>query len=136
MYDSARPTFNAIKDFSSEEWSQNASRLNESYAAVFDGSYFRIRQLQIGYTIPSRIVRKIFMQNARVFVSLDDWFTFSKYPGGDPETATGGSKLTSITSPTGSTVNTVSTYGDKALGMDYGSYPMAKKLIFGLSIKF
>ena len=136
MYDSARPTFNAIKDFSSEEWSQNASRMNQSYAAVFDGSYFRIRQLQLGYTIPSRITRKIFIQNARVFVSLDDWFTFSKYPGGDPETATGGSKLTSITSPTGSTVNTVSTYGDKAIGMDYGSYPMAKKLIFGLSIRF
>lgn len=136
MYDSGRLTSNSIKDFNSEEWSQNASRLKESYAAIFDGSYFRIRQLQIGYTIPSRIVRKIFMQNARVFVSLDDWFTFSKYPGGDPETATGGSKLTSITSPTGSTVNTVSTYGDKAIGIDYGSYPMSKKVVFGLSIRF
>ena len=136
MYDPSRLTSNSIKDFNSEEWSQNASRLNESYAAVFDGSYFRIRQLQLGYTIPSRIVRKIFMQNARVFVSLDDWFTFSKYPGGDPETATAGSKLTFTTTPMGSEINTVDTYGDKALGIDYGSYPMSKKLIFGLSIRF
>ena len=136
MYDPSKVTFNAIKDFSAKEWTpQNASVMNQSAAVVFNGSYFRIRQLQLGYTIPSNITRKIFMQNARVFVSLDDWFTFSKYPGGDPETATTGSGLTNRI------VSNVDyrpsiTGSDMAIGMDHGSYPMSKKVVFGLSIRF
>ena len=129
----ATGTSNLIKDFTTEEWWHNGVNMSQSSAAVFDGSYFRIRQLQLGYTIPSTIVRKIFMQNARVFVSLDDWFTFSSYPGGDPETATLGSRLTRLNSDI--TKNAIAG-SDKAIGIDYGSYPMSKKLIFGLSIKF
>jgi hypothetical protein len=90
--------------------------------------------LQLGYTIPERLTEKIFIRNARVFVSLDDWFTFSSYPGGDPETATTGSRLAS---PGWTTADSISMEGtDMALGMDYGSYPMSKKMVFGLSVRF
>jgi TonB-dependent SusC/RagA subfamily outer membrane receptor len=136
MYDPSKVTFNAIKDFSAKEWTpQNASVMNQSDAVVFNGSYFRIRQLQLGYTIPSNITRKIFMQNARVFVSLDDWFTFSKYPGGDPETATTGSGLTNRIASNVDYRPSI-TGSDMAIGMDHGSYPMSKKVVFGLSIRF
>jgi hypothetical protein len=136
MYDPSKVTFNAIKDFSAKEWTpQNASVMNQSAAVVFNGSYFRIRQLQLGYTIPSNITRKIFMQNARVFVSLDDWFTFSKYPGGDPETATTGSGLTNRIASNVDYRPSI-TGSDMAIGMDHGSYPMSKKVVFGLSIRF
>ena len=132
---------NLIRDFATkewtqkvQEWSENGVYYTESGASVFNGSYFRIRQLQLGYTIPERITESIFIRNARVFVSLDDWFTFSSYPGGDPETATTGSRLAS---PGWRRLDSISMEGtDMALGMDYGSYPMSKKLIFGLSIRF
>lgn len=137
----AMGTSNLIRDFATKEWIQKAQEwrengvnYSESGASVFDGSYFRIRQLQLGYTIPERITESIFIRNARVFVSLDNWFTFSSYPGGDPETATTGSRLAS---PGWRRVDTISMEGtDMALGMDYGSYPMSKKMVFGLSVRF
>lgn len=110
----------------------------QSDMMVYDGSYFRIRQIQLGYTLPKRLTEKVFMQNARVFVSLDDFFTFSSYPGGDPETATSGSRLMGLWSKSNSDVVTsLDDYGtDKKLGQDYGSYPISKKLLFGISIRF
>jgi TonB-dependent SusC/RagA subfamily outer membrane receptor len=141
IYASGMGTSNLIRDYATEEWVQkvqewwqNGVYYTESGASVFDGSYFRIRQLQLGYTIPERLTEKIFIRNARVFVSLDDWFTFSSYPGGDPETATTGSRLAS---PGWTTADSISMEGtDLALGMDYGSYPMSKKMVFGLSVRF
>lgn len=87
-----------------------------SSAAMFDGSFFKIKQIQLGYTLPSEWTSKIMIQNARLFVSLDDYFTISKYPGTDPETAT--------------------TSSASGMGLDLGSYPTTKKIVFGVSVKF
>lgn len=142
IYDPDMRTSNLIRDYATEEWRlksqewrQNGLYLTDSGAAVFDGSYFRIRQLQLGYTIPKRISEKIFIRNARVFLSLDDWFTFCNYPGGDPETATTGSRLSYTTYVRLYDKWTI-VGSDKAIGIDYGSFPMSKKLIFGLSVRF
>ena len=53
---------------------------------MFNGSYFKIKQLQLGYTLPKRLTQKVAIKDLRFFVSLDDFFTFSNYPGMDPET--------------------------------------------------
>ena len=94
----------------------NASYANflESSAYVFDGSYFKIKQLQLGYTLPKKFLEKIAINSLRLYVSLDDWFVFTKYPGFDPEVS-------------------VSSSG---LGIDYGQYPTIKKTVFGLNISF
>jgi hypothetical protein len=89
-----------------------------SSAAMFNGAYFKIKQVQLGYTIPAAITRKVLINNLRCYVSLDDYFTFSKYPGADPETAT------------------ASNNGASSNGYDNGTYPQAKKVIFGLNITF
>jgi hypothetical protein len=82
------------------------------------------------------MARKIFMQNVRLYVSFDDWFTFSSYPGGDPETATLGSSLGTPWERDISD-NKSQYYGsDNMLGFDYGSYPVSKKILFGISIVF
>ena len=86
----------------------------QSSASVFDGSYFKIKQIQLGYSIPKSLLEKVMLSNARVYVSLEDFFTFTKYPGFDPEIAGTGN----------------------ALGVDFGSYPTAKKVVFGLNITF
>ena len=84
---------------------------------VYDASFFKIKQIQLGYTLPRRIVKKIAMSSLRAYVSLDDWFTFTKYPGLDPETSHAGSSAS-------------------GLGVDYGSYPISKKLVFGVNVSF
>lgn len=86
----------------------------QSSASVFDGSYFKIKQIQLGYSIPRKLLEKIMLSNARVYVSLEDFFTFTEYPGFDPEIAGTGN----------------------ALGVDMGAYPTAKKVVFGLNITF
>lgn len=88
-------------------------RVSDAY--VFNGSYFKIRQIQLGYTIPKQIAKKLFVENLRAYVSLDDWFTFTKYPGLDPE---------------------VSATATSGMGVDYGNYPTTRKTVFGLSVTF
>ena len=87
-----------------------------STANLFKGNYFRIKQMQFGYTIPSRITKKVAISNLRFYVSLDDYFTFTKYPGLDPETA-------SMNNSTGA-------------GLDFGSYPTMQKILLGVNITF
>ena len=87
-----------------------------SSACVFDGSFFKIKQIQLGYTLPRTITQKAYISDLRFFVSLDDYFTFTKYPGADPETAS----LNASTSR----------------GVDSGSYPTTKKVVFGVNLTF
>ncbi len=82
---------------------------------IFNGAYTRIRQLQLGYSLPENLMKKAGIRKARIYVSLDDFFTFTKYPGVDPE---GGSN------------------GQNSIGIDRGGYPMPRKAIVGLSFNF
>ena len=87
-----------------------------SSANVFKGDYFRIKQMQLGYTLPKNLTRKAAINDLRFYVSLDDFFTFTKYPGLDPETA--------------------STNSTSGAGLDWGSYPTMQKVILGVNITF
>ena len=84
---------------------------------MFDASFFKIKQIQLGYSLPKNIVSKIKMGDLRIYVSLDDWITFTKYPGLDPEVGLYGSAT-------------------NGLAVDTGSYPISKKLVFGLNVSF
>ena len=87
-----------------------------SSAVVFPGDFFKIKQIQLGYTLPKQWTRRILIDDLRFFASMDDWFVFTKYPGFDPETASTGSST--------------------GMGLDKGSYPNAKKLLFGVNVSF
>lgn len=52
---------------------------------LFDSSYLRVKNLRIGYTLPSELVGKIGMKEAQVYFSGDNLITFTKFPGTDPE---------------------------------------------------
>ncbi|GAB4092585.1 SusC/RagA family TonB-linked outer membrane protein [Flaviaesturariibacter terrae] len=82
---------------------------------VFDGSFMRIRQLQLGYNFAPTVLRHAGMTNARIYVSLDDFFTFTKYPGVDPE---------------------VGNNGGNSIGIDRGGYPIPRKATVGVNISF
>ena len=83
---------------------------------VFKGDYFRFKQIQLGFTVPKKFSRKYQIDNLRIFASLDDYITLTKYPGFDPEA---------------SSINT-----DNGLGLDYGNTPISRKIIFGLNLSF
>ena len=83
---------------------------------LFKGDFFRIKQMQFGYTLPSRLTKKVAVSNLRFYVSLDDMFTFTKYPGLDPETA-------SVSNSSG-------------VGVDWGSYPTMEKVVMGINLTF
>jgi hypothetical protein len=87
-----------------------------SSATIFKGDYFKIKQIQFGYTLPRKWLAKAGMNAVRAYVSLDDWFLFTQYPGFDPEAATTGSST--------------------GRGLDKGNYPNAKKLMFGVNLSF
>jgi len=87
-----------------------------SSANVFSGSYFKFKQIQLGYTIPSQYTKKLLISNLRLSVSLDDYFTITSYPGADPETS--------------------SFDNGASRGWDNGNYPTSKKIVFGLNVTF
>ena len=87
-----------------------------SSANIFSGSYFKFKQIQLGYTIPSKITKKFLVSNLRLSVSLDDYFTITSYPGADPETS--------------------SFDNGASRGWDNGNYPTSKKIVFGLNVTF
>lgn len=74
------------------------------------GSYLRIKTVQIGYTLPKNVVRKIGMQQLRLYVSSNNLFTFTKYQGFDPE------------------------IGGASYGIDRGFYPQARSFMIGVNV--
>ena len=83
---------------------------------MFNGAFFKLKQVQLGYTFPRALTQRVKINDLRIFVSLDDYFTFTKYPGADPETA--------------------SLNNSTARGVDSGSYPTMKKAVFGVNLTF
>ncbi len=120
---------NQLKEFIADAWTspsstgykhpkpQNSNTILASVDRLYDASFFKIKQIQLGYTLPRRICNYAKLSTVRAYVSFDDWFTFTKYPGIDPELS-GFSRSSS------------------GLAVDSGSYPISKKLVFGLNIAF
>ena len=122
----SRPITNKPLHFFTERWQNpgdvatypGASSVIGSYQTdlmVEDGSFMRIKQIQFGYTLPEHIVKRIRAKNLRIYVSFDDYFTFTKYKGLDPE---------------------VGNFSFNSIGVDRGFFPTAAKAIFGLSLDF
>ena len=81
---------------------------------VYDGSYLRLKNIQLGYTLPAALTQKVFISSLRFYVAAENLFTFTKYHGFDPEISSGGTSL----------------------GIDYGVYPQARVWTFGASLSF
>ena len=92
----------------------NYAQFLTSSGVVMDATYMKIKQIQLGYNFPQTLLRKIFIDQFRIYASMDDWFTFTKYPGFDPEIIGQGASM----------------------GVDKGNYPTSKKVVFGVNITF
>ena len=83
---------------------------------IEDGSYLRLKNVTIGYTFPSKLVKKWKIDKARVYVAAQNLWTCTGYSGYDPEVSVRNSALTP--------------------GLDYSSYPRAYSVSFGVSLGF
>ncbi|MFA6084080.1 SusC/RagA family TonB-linked outer membrane protein [Mucilaginibacter sp.] len=95
---------------------------------VENGSYLRLRNVTLGYTLPAALSKKISVTKVRLYVAAQNLFTITKYTGLDPEIgqATG-------TDPNN---NNSSASGPTASGVDVGTYPTSKFFTLGLNVTF
>ncbi len=95
------------------------SRLNREMSEWFieNGSYVRLKNLQLGYTLPSSITDKLKINNLRVYVAFQNLFTITGYSGLDPE----------IGELNGNPIYK---------GVDMGYYPQARTFMLGINMKF
>ncbi len=89
---------------------------------VEDGSYVRLRSLQIGYNVPPGLVRWIPV--ARIYIQAENLFTLTGYSGLDPAL------------PTWSTFGAAGDQRDQFRGVDEGSYPTNRTFTIGISTNF
>ncbi|MGV8963334.1 MAG: SusC/RagA family TonB-linked outer membrane protein [Candidatus Saccharimonadaceae bacterium] len=87
--------------------------VNSSYF-IEDGSFFRIRNMQLGYTFEAEVLQKIYLKSLRLYANVQNLKTWSKNTGYTPEI--GGSAL--------------------SFGIDGGTYPMPMIYTFGLNLTF
>lgn len=83
---------------------------------VEDGSFLRLKNLSLGYTLPSKITKKFFVQKLRVYFSAQNLVTWSNYSGYDPEVSTKNTALTP--------------------GYDWSAYPRSRVYNFGINVVF
>lgn len=82
---------------------------------VEDGSYVRVKNLQIGYSLPQEMIERIGIGRLRVYLSANNLFTLTGYSGYDPDFSSGGAL---------------------GAGIDYGFYPQARTIMTGINLNF
>ncbi|MCH4551686.1 SusC/RagA family TonB-linked outer membrane protein [Aestuariibaculum lutulentum] len=92
-----------VRDFGSSYW-------------VEDGSFVRIQNIRLGYSLPQKLVEKMKLTNVKLYVNMENVYVFSDYSGFDPEGSTYQSGL--------------------MVGFDYGAYPNPFTSTFGINVNF
>jgi TonB-linked SusC/RagA family outer membrane protein len=95
---------------------RSATGMNSSISTwhIEDGSYMRIREITFGYTFPKSLLHGFGVSSVRIYGSAFNPFTFTEYSGFNPEVSTNSSPIMQ--------------------GVDYGTYPLSKNVVFGINI--
>lgn len=90
-------------------------RVSDAY--IEDGSYIRLQNISFSYTFPKAWMKKLYIQNLKLYCNLQNLHTWTKYKGYDPEVG--------------------SLWGNTLMnGIDYGRYPSPRIYTFGLNVTF
>ena len=98
-------------------WGDPNQNCRVSDRFVEDGSYFKLKNVNLSYTLPRPLTRKALMDRVTVYISGDNLVTFTNYRGYDPEVNIGGGS-------------------SSAMGIDQGVFPHARTYILGATIVF
>jgi len=83
---------------------------------IEDASFLRVRNLSLSYNFDRSVAEKLHLSGLRVYATIQNLYTFTKYKGYDPEISTEGEGMTR--------------------GADYGGYPAARSFMFGVNVNF
>jgi len=112
--DGSRPDAKTpIQDVSSGNGFSTHKQLNSYY--VENASYFRLRNLQLGYNLPSSITSKVKLSRVRIYLQATNLFTITKYTGLNPD---------------------IIGNDDRASGVDAGAFPTVKQYLIGANVNF
>lgn len=102
--------------FAANDRGINENARGNSDRWIEDGSFLRLRNVELGYSLPSKLISKANISNARLYVSAQNLFTITKYSGLDPDVVGANANLEP--------------------GVDNGNYPSSRIISFGLSVGF
>lgn len=94
-------------------WTNANDNYRVSDLYIKNGSYLRLKNIQLGYTLPHSLTSKAFISNLRFYLAAENLLTFTKYKGFDPEISY-----------------------DASAGIDRGIYPQARTFTVGLNLNF
>lgn len=118
-YDNHWTESNHSDTYPRASWSAKSNNARVSTRFLEDGSYLRLKNLQIGYTIPSDKLKHI--ERLRFYIASTNLFTLTKYSGFDPEMTVSANSESE---------------GDRANGIDWGTYPTCRTFTFGVNLTF
>jgi TonB-linked SusC/RagA family outer membrane protein len=105
-------------------WLGSTNNKTPSSRFLEDGSYLRLKNIQLGYTIPEKVVSKAHIKSLRIYFTGQNLWTLTNFTGLDPEMTTSDN------------LNSETYRGDVAAGIDWGTYPSAKSYIVGVNLNF
>ena len=103
----------------------NTDNIRNSSRFVEDGSYLRVKSISLAYNISPALLKKIGINKLSIYATGQNLLTFTDYSGFDPEVNAFGLN-------SNGTINSIGT----EVGVDYGTYPQSKAVIFGLNVQF
>jgi len=101
-------------------WTDGANNKMPSSRFLESGSYLRLKNVQLGYTLGENALKALKVSSVRLYVSAQNLLTFTKYTGLDPEQYG----------------NSNNGGGPTAVGIDWGTYPSARTITFGVNANF
>jgi TonB-linked SusC/RagA family outer membrane protein len=110
-----------IPRYTRDDPNDNKRRASDRW--LENGAFFRLKTLEIGYTLPAQLLSKASLKNTRIFFAADNLFTATKYKGYTPDLG-----VNSDDNGGGSSMMTA--------GTDYGRFPLARTVMFGLQASF
>ena len=103
-------------------WLGSTNNKTPSSRFLEDGSYVRLKNVQIGYSFSQGTMSRWRMKGLRIYVTGENLLTFTKYTGLDPEMHISDN------------VKREQNVSDVAAGIDWGTYPSARSYVFGLNV--
>lgn len=94
---------------------------NPSTYYVEKGGFLRLRNIQFSYSLPKVLLEKVNVANFTAYIQLQNWFTFTKYTGLDPEI---------------NLRNSSANFQDRQIGIDEGAYPASRSILVGVNLSF
>ncbi|MBJ6145007.1 TonB-dependent receptor [Hymenobacter sp. BT559] len=102
-------------------WTGASNNKQPSDRFLEDGSYLRLKNVQLGYTFNEKLLSAVRISSVRIYASVQNLLTFTKYTGLDPEQGTNSNSLGD---------------GVRATGIDFGTYPSARTFTVGINAGF